>query len=475
MTTTAPTPAPTQTDTEHRVSIVGGGASGVLTAANLLADPDPRLRVTIHESAPVLGAGIAYGTTDPRHLLNVRARHMSAFPDTPSDLIDWYRATGRTIDPIAFLPRCEYAAYLRDRLADVADDRLHVVTGRVSTTSSRRTAGYRIVSERQRVRRRRHGRPRVRQLRPRRPLTVDGDELPPATWHVDNPWDLTWIERLPDDAVVVLVGSGLTAIDTAITVLEDAARSPGRHDQPPRAAARGARRAAVDGLGEPGARGSADRRPARDVLRPPGRGRPGTRTSTGARSSTVSALPTQSIWQRLDLDERRRFLARYSRHWEVRRHRMAPEIGARLAGVPPRRPTPADDRRRSPGSRRATAPAGSSRRRSPQKIARRRRRQLHRPADRHHPQPQPAAAEPARAWRSSPRRPAPRLSCLPSGEVLDAAGEVVPRMYAVGPPRKGTLYESTAIPEIRAQAVAGLSPRSRRERRRCRTGIPARS
>ena len=38
--------------------------------------------------------------------------------------------------------------------------------------------------------------------------------------------------------------------------------------------------------------------------------------------------------------------------------------------------------------------------------------------------------------------------------MLDPSGGVVPRVYAVGPPRKGTLYESTAIPEIRAQAAA---------------------
>ena len=29
----------------------------------------------------------------------------------------------------------------------------------------------------------------------------------------------------------------------------------------------------------------------------------------------------------------------------------------------------------------------------------------------------------------------------------------MPGLYAVGPPRKGTLWESTAIPEIRTQAA----------------------
>jgi uncharacterized NAD(P)/FAD-binding protein YdhS len=39
------------------------------------------------------------------------------------------------------------------------------------------------------------------------------------------------------------------------------------------------------------------------------------------------------------------------------------------------------------------------------------------------------------------------------GEVVGSDGRVVPGLYAVGPPRKGTLWESTAIPEIRTQAA----------------------
>src|SRR6478609_2752195 len=329
MTSTAPAPAPTQPATEHRVSIIGGGASGVLTAANLLADPDVRLRVTIHESAPVLGAGIAYGTTDPRHLLNVRARHMSAFPDTPSDLIDWYRATGRTIDPTAFLPRCEYAAYLRDRLADVADGRLHVATGRVSDVVPT-GSGYQVVSEDSTstdadavVLAYGNSAPSA--------LTVDGDELPPAPWHVDNPWDLTWIEQLAHDGVVVLVGSGLTAIDTAITVLEDQPERRvvmvSRHGLLPEAHVEQQSTAWVSAVPEGPL--TADQLATffdDQVAAARHQGVDWRAVVDGLRA------PTQGIWLRLDLDERRRFLARYARHWEVRRHRMAPEVAARLEG-----------------------------------------------------------------------------------------------------------------------------------------------
>ncbi|MFL6003250.1 MAG: hypothetical protein ACJ72P_10615, partial [Nocardioides sp.] len=45
------------------------------------------------------------------------------------------------------------------------------------------------------------------------------------------------------------------------------------------------------------------------------------------------------------------------------------------------------------------------------------------------------------------------LDSTPSGQVVGADGVPVPGLYAVGPPRKGTLWESTAIPEIRTQAA----------------------
>jgi uncharacterized NAD(P)/FAD-binding protein YdhS len=59
------------------VVIVGGGAGGTLAALHLLRSGAP-LDVTIVERSRRLGAGVAYGTTDVRHLLNVRCNGMSA-------------------------------------------------------------------------------------------------------------------------------------------------------------------------------------------------------------------------------------------------------------------------------------------------------------------------------------------------------------------------------------------------------------
>src|SRR6478735_3159009 len=219
MVVTASAPAEPVAARADRVSIIGGGASGVLTALQLLStSDDSALCVTVHESTGVLGRGIAYGTSDPRHLLNVRARHMSAYADIPSDLLDWARRAGRDPDPYGFLPRMEFAAYLQDTLADVADHRLTISGGRVDDivrvgdgfelrTRDRVAAADTVVLA--------YGNQTPQSL------AVGGVELAELPGYLPNPWDLGAIRALPGDAVVVIVGTGLTAIDTAITLLEE--------------------------------------------------------------------------------------------------------------------------------------------------------------------------------------------------------------------------------------------------------------
>jgi len=62
------------------ILIIGGGASGVLMAAHLLRHC-PSASVVLAERQRRIGAGVAYATDNPLHLLNVRAGNMSAFGD----------------------------------------------------------------------------------------------------------------------------------------------------------------------------------------------------------------------------------------------------------------------------------------------------------------------------------------------------------------------------------------------------------
>ena len=93
------------------VAIVGGGASGTLAAIHVLRRACRPVRVVLIERHSTPGRGIAYGTADPLHLLNVRAGGMSAFPDDPLHFATWARS-----DPVEFLPRQLYAEYLLETL-----------------------------------------------------------------------------------------------------------------------------------------------------------------------------------------------------------------------------------------------------------------------------------------------------------------------------------------------------------------------
>jgi uncharacterized NAD(P)/FAD-binding protein YdhS len=63
-----------------RVVVIGGGASGALVALRLLEQEARPEEIVLLEPRDVPGRGLAYGTRDPRHVLNVPAGRMSASP-----------------------------------------------------------------------------------------------------------------------------------------------------------------------------------------------------------------------------------------------------------------------------------------------------------------------------------------------------------------------------------------------------------
>ena len=97
------------------VAIIGGGASGSLTALAMAGIPGLG-PLTLVDTGGVFARGVAYSTEDPVHLLNVPAGRMSAFADQPSHLLAWLAARGDPADPEAFLPRRQYGAYLGELL-----------------------------------------------------------------------------------------------------------------------------------------------------------------------------------------------------------------------------------------------------------------------------------------------------------------------------------------------------------------------
>ncbi|WP_165223123.1 FAD/NAD(P)-binding protein [Affinirhizobium pseudoryzae] len=304
------------------VAIIGGGASGTLTAAHLLqrrVNPQ-RLRITIVEARQDVGCGVAYSTVQACHLLNTRVHNMSAFPDDPTHFSRWLEGQGfgpgRDMD---FVPRKTYGRYLADLLGPAAEGglvpRLQIL--------DQECVALRVHDHGVEV------------------GLADGSVLPAhfailATGicrddqkasGLEDPWSR------PSDAdpasPVVLVGTGLTMVDMVLSLLNAGQSAPiyaisrrGLLPQPHRPTKPLKLSTADIPMGSSAGyllqwlrttiraheAAGGDWRDVMDGLRP----------------------HTQLLWRHLPPDSRQRFLRQGSSLWETHRHRMPPSSAARM-------------------------------------------------------------------------------------------------------------------------------------------------
>ena len=312
--TTAPT----------RVVVVGGGAGGVVTAATLLrragTATGTAVEVTVVERAPVVGPGLAYATTDPHHLLNNYVARMSAVEDDPQHLLRWCRAQGLDVTGATFLPRETYGRYLAGVLGATpvpAGCSLRTVRDEaVGLTDT--GSGYRLETASGAVLEADVVVLALGNPPPRRPRGVDVD----ADRLVADPWAPGLLDRVGEDDRVLLVGTGLTAVDVAvqiaaarprvrITATSRHALLPLRHvPEPPGPAT------AFDG----------DVRTLRAVL---AEARRCVEDGEDWRCLVESLkLIANDVWTGLSREDREQFSRHVARHWEIARHRMAPAMAA---------------------------------------------------------------------------------------------------------------------------------------------------
>jgi uncharacterized NAD(P)/FAD-binding protein YdhS len=411
------------------VTVVGGGASGVLVAHQLLRQATTPIRVIVVEPRAELGRGVAYGTSNPLHLLDVRAGCMGAEPDVPGGFVDWARQHDIT-DGQAFLPRARYGDYLRLLLGPVDHVRAEAVdvlpTGRgvdVVLANGSVVAGDRVVLA-----------PGPSPQQWPAPLRANG-----RRW-ISDPWAPGALTGLRPDAPVLLVGTGLTAVDVALS-LEAAGHGEivavSRHGLLP--LAHSARPLPVSGLEPPidasprrllaWARESAsvtgDWRPVVDALRP----------------------LADELWAGLDEAGRRQLHSHLHRRWETVRHRMAPSVAARV--------------RQLQASGRLSVLGGGVR--SARNALRGVEVRLPGRSLRVGAVVNCTGAQPDVRWTNNHLvrellatrvvRPGPLglgLATTVDGCIPGTDG----RVWLVGPLRRGDRWETTAIPEIRAQAAA---------------------
>jgi uncharacterized NAD(P)/FAD-binding protein YdhS len=427
----------------RRVVIVGGGASGSLVAAALLREGPAGLEVTVVEPRPDLALGAAFSTRDPWHRLNVPAVAMSALPDDPEHFLRWHGGP-----PDAFASRAEYGRYLQAVLVEAASSSRanlrHVRARAILLVDG--AGGLAVAVE---------GDAGI--LPADAVVLATGNELPaiPEVLRplrddprlVADPWAPGSLDPIADGEAVAILGSSHTALDLAASVLRRRPRStvvaisrrgelPRAHEDPwrprlpeplftveeflrfedPLADAARLIRACGD-----------DWRPAFDSLRP----------------------IHQQLWRAMDPALRRRFLADWRRTWEVHRSRVPPEVMRDTAAWM------ADGRLElRAGTIAAVAHSGAGLRITagePSPITAGRLLLATGPDERPTANPLLAAAIRDGMLRPDPLGLGPDVDPA-TGRVRDAGGATTRPVYAMGPLRRGAVWETIAIPEIRVQA-----------------------
>jgi len=194
----------------RRIAVIGGGASGALASLHCWRQAGDSVDIVVIDPSPHLGHGRAYSTKDTEYLLNVPVGNMSAFPDDPSDFERWviqFDPEIRNSRYWPYLPRKYFGAYLESHLNKIPERRLLHVRSRVASVSTR-YGSYCLTLENQ--------------------STIEADDLIVATGyrhsmpsspalnsskHVIQASALEVMGPEEISGRVLIVGSGLTAID----------------------------------------------------------------------------------------------------------------------------------------------------------------------------------------------------------------------------------------------------------------------
>ena len=318
------------------LAIVGAGFSGTLLALHALRRAPAGTNVLLIERSRRFGHGLAYGSGNPNHLLNVPAARMSAFHDRPTDFLQWLHKHPAWQDSTGhcFVPRHAFGAYIRDllkielRRPDITS-RLMLVRGEVQRI---RPQGAELVLQLD----------RDRLLSadfavlatgnfPPEPPRVDDPRFYDSVLYRADPWEPGAVDGLDPAAPVLLIGTGLTAIDTIISLLDRGHSGPinalSRRGLLPLRHAHGPA-LAQDAVPSFPTSAIALLRFMRGAARQ-------TIARGGSWQSTVDSLRpfTQDIWQAMPPRDRAAFLRHLRPWWDVHRHRMAPSVADRIASA----------------------------------------------------------------------------------------------------------------------------------------------
>lgn len=448
-----------------RVAVVGGGAAGTLAAVHLLRAAQRPVEVTLIDADGSFGPGIAYGTEDPLHLLNVPACRMGGLAGQPDHFHAWLRGRGLDVGPEEFVARGLYGEYLRDLLDEAERGAGRGVSLRrqvgevvgiedpgpaAGPLSVRLADGGALEADRAVL--------AIGALPGDDPFPV-AEELRERGAYVGDPWAPGALSGIGAEETVLVVGTGLTMVDVVLTLSAGEGgptiRAVSRHGLVPRRHRPELTRvqsfplpleegrleplvaAVVEQIGRVSLQGG----DWRDVF------------------DSVRSL-TPAAWRALRAEDKRRFVSTLQRFWEVHRFRMAPAVADRFDEL-----VASGRVRVDAGAVVAVEPRPRGARVSVRAVGRRDPELIDvdrivncsgagADVERH---ATPLVRQLLRSGRARPDELRLGLDVDPDGGLVDVAGRASERIRVVGQLRRGVEWEAIGITEIREHAAAAAA------------------
>lgn len=306
------------------ITIIGGGFSGAMVATNLLRQATEPLKINLIERHKI-GEGIAYGSDSDWHLLNVPVGKMSAFAEEPEHFCHWLKNQGHGVDTQTFVSRKLYGQYIKSLLESKAagevswqsiQDEAVAIDGEGEKKKVYLASG-KVVGTDQVVLALGH-------LPPAHPQVRDASFYQ-SYRYVNQVWDSHSLKQIEPQSSVLILGSGLTAVDVVMSLYQQGHRGkihllsrrgllPQSHQQSP------SYPPFLKGDTIPQSLGLLVRLVRQEISTAEAKGYPWQAVMDSFRHEN------QDIWQKLTLGERRRFLRHLRPYWDIHRHRICPKI-----------------------------------------------------------------------------------------------------------------------------------------------------
>ncbi len=446
------------------IAIIGGGFSGVCVAVQLARQAKKNIQIVLFNAGYPFAAGVAYSTVHPMHVLNVPAGRMSFFLDEPNHFTRWIK--GKYKDEFlhfgdlqledAFLPRAVYAKYINDVF--------------VTEMMTSRCTDYLLVSETAVNISHASGKMEMK-TQSGRTLPCDavvlatGNELPATPVfiskemaekeiYISNPWYFKMHKNYELSQTILLLGTGLTMIDNMLSILSSgfkgkmvAVSTKGLLPLPFRKSETDY--GILEELKRPYIINTVFDIFRKHVHRVRNYGLSGT--------AVVDALRplTQDIWKELSVDDKKRFLVHIRQLWGVARHRLPLHIFDLMNGyIQSKRVEIIAGRLINVTVQNNTAEATIALRATGKRVSI--------PVQKIINCTGPLLDITKSKSKLFQNLIKDGLLCADELKlgikatadyaVVNASGNEVENMFVIGPMLKGTLWETTAVPEIRKQA-----------------------